>query len=110
MYNTPINILYLFTHLHVMIVIYYIDMLYISSYLYHSIHIYIATRSPLFSSVGANIVQPNLSGFARSESCSTLWNIGSFVGRVRILYMTDNGHRADKRNAILMCAICECVS
>lgn len=47
--------------------------------------------------------------FARSESCSTLWNIGSFVGRVRILCMADNGHRADKRNVILMCAMCECV-
>lgn len=47
--------------------------------------------------------------FARSESCSTLWNIGSFVGRTRILHMADNGHRADKRNAILMCAMCEYV-
>lgn len=37
-----------------------------------------------------------------SESC-TLWNIGSFVGCVRILYMTDNGHRTDKRNVILIC-------
>lgn len=45
---------------------------------------------------------------AQSESC-TLWNIGSFVGCVRILYMADNGHRADKRNAILMCVVCVCV-
>lgn len=48
---------------------------------------------------------------AQSESC-TLWNIGSFVSKlcVRILYMADNGHRADKRNVILlMCAaVCVC--